>query len=41
VIVSVIRIGPGTRLSLQGRWTNSFHRFTWGAGIAAMKANRQ
>ncbi len=41
VIGSAIRIGPGARLSLQDRWTNSFHRFTWGAGIAAMKANRQ
>ena len=38
VIVSAIRIGPGARLSLQDRWTDSFHRFTWGAGIAAMKA---
>jgi hypothetical protein len=26
---------------LQDRWTDSFHRFTWGAGLAAMKANRQ
>ncbi len=41
VIVSAIRIGPGNRLSLQQRWTGSFHRFTWGAGIAAMKENRQ
>jgi hypothetical protein len=41
VIVSAIRIGPGARLCLQDRWTDSFHRFTWGAGIAAMKANRQ
>ena len=41
VIVSAVRIGPGARLSLQERWTDSFHRFTWGAGIAAMKPNRQ
>ncbi len=41
VIVSAIWIGPGARLSLQDRWTGSFHRFTWGAGLAAMKANRQ
>jgi hypothetical protein len=41
VIVSAIRIGPRNRLSFQQRWTGSFHRFTWGAGIAAMKANRQ
>jgi hypothetical protein len=40
-IGSVIRIGPGARFSLQDRWTESFHRFTWGAGLAAMKANRQ
>jgi hypothetical protein len=41
VIVSAIWIGPGARLSLQDRWTGSFHRFTWGAGLAAMKADRQ
>jgi len=41
VIVSAIRISPGNRWSLQRRWTGSFHRFTWGAGIAAMKENRQ
>jgi hypothetical protein len=41
VLGSAVRLGPGARLSLQDRWTNSFHRFTWGAGIAAMKANRQ
>ena len=41
VIGSAIRIGPGARLSLQDRWMGSFHRFTWGAGLAAMKANRQ
>jgi hypothetical protein len=41
VIVSAIRIGPANRVSLQQRWTGSVHRFTWGAGIAAMKENRQ
>jgi hypothetical protein len=41
VLVSIPRIGPGPRLSVQSRWTNSFHRFTWGAGVAAMKENRQ
>jgi hypothetical protein len=41
VLGSAIRIGPGARVSLQDRWTGSFHRFTWGAGIEAMKANRQ
>ena len=41
VIVSAIGIGPGVRLHLQTRWTQSFHRFTWGAGIEAMKVNRQ
>ena len=41
ILVSIPRIRPGPRLSVQSRWTNSFHRFTWGAGIAGMKENRQ
>jgi hypothetical protein len=41
VIVSAFRIGPGARLSLHDRWSGSFHRFTWGAGVAAMKEQRQ
>ncbi|MGC8638661.1 MAG: YfhO family protein [Isosphaeraceae bacterium] len=41
VLLSVVRIGPGPRFSVQRRWATSFHRFTWGAGIAAMKENRQ
>ena len=41
VIVSAIRIGPGARLSVHDRWSGSFHRFTWGAGIAAMKEQRR
>jgi Bacterial membrane protein YfhO len=41
VLASVPRIGPGPRFSVQRRWATGFHRFTWGAGIAAMKENRQ
>jgi Bacterial membrane protein YfhO len=41
VIVSAFRLGPGMRLSIHERWYGGFHRFTWGAGIEAMKANRQ
>jgi hypothetical protein len=41
VVFSTVWIGPGPQFSLQSRWRNSFHRFTWGAGVAAMKENRQ
>jgi hypothetical protein len=41
VVGSAIQIGPGARLAIHDRWTQSFHRFTWGAGLAAMKENRQ
>jgi hypothetical protein len=41
VVLSLIQLGNGPQLSIQSRWRNSFHRFTWGAGIEAMKQNRQ
>ena len=41
VVVSTIQIGPGPGLFIQSRWKDSFHRFTWGAGVEAMKQNRQ
>jgi hypothetical protein len=41
VILSTVRIGPGPQFSFQSRWTHSVHRFTWGAGLAAMKETRQ
>jgi hypothetical protein len=41
VVVSTIKIGPGPRLYIQSRWQDGFHRFTWGAGVEAMKHNRQ
>jgi hypothetical protein len=41
VLASAVRIGPGPSVSLHERWNESFHRFTWGAGLAAMKSNRQ
>jgi len=41
VLVSAIGIGRGGRPRVNSRWNNSFHRFTWGAGIAAIRANRQ
>ena len=40
VLVSTVAIGPSGRPGLHTRWKNGFHRHTWGAGIAAMKANR-
>jgi hypothetical protein len=39
IAASAISIHGG-RLELSSRWTGSVHRFTWGAGIEAMRANR-
>jgi Bacterial membrane protein YfhO len=36
VLVSTL-ITPQGQLTNQSRWKNSLHRFTWGAGIAAMR----
>jgi hypothetical protein len=41
VLVSAIGIGPGGRPTLNSRWKNSFHSFTWGSGKEAMRVNRQ
>jgi hypothetical protein len=41
VAVSAVQVTPEGALKLHERWTNSFHWFTWGAGIKAMKENRQ
>lgn len=35
--VSAVGIGPDGRARLHPRWSNSFHQFTWGAGIEAMR----
>ena len=40
VLASIVSVGPDGRLGLHTRWKNGFHRHTWGAGVAAMKANR-
>lgn len=40
IALSAIPIGPGGRLATPSRWKDSVHQHTWGAGIAAMKANR-
>ena len=40
IALSAIPIGPGGRLGIPSRWKGSVHQHTWGAGIAAMKANR-
>ncbi|MEJ7639910.1 MAG: YfhO family protein, partial [Singulisphaera sp.] len=37
VLASGIALGPGGRPSIHRRWTNGFHRFTWGAGIEAIR----
>jgi hypothetical protein len=41
VLASTVAIGPGPVVRIHPRWTNSVHRFTWGAGLEAMKENRQ
>ncbi|MBV8487081.1 MAG: YfhO family protein, partial [Planctomycetaceae bacterium] len=41
IAVSAVQVTPEGTLKLHDRWTNSFHWFTWGAGIKAMKQNRQ
>ena len=40
VLVSAVTVSPTGMPQLHRRWKNSVHRHTWGAGIAAMKANR-
>ena len=37
VLASAVAWGPGGRPTVHRRWTNSFHRFTWGAGIEAIR----
>ena len=37
VLASAVAWGPGGRPTIHRRWTNSFHRFTWGAGIEAIR----
>jgi hypothetical protein len=37
VLLSIPGIGPDGRLTVQRRWHNSVHGFTWGAGIKAMR----
>jgi hypothetical protein len=36
VLGSAVKIGPGG-VTLHPRWDGSFHRFTWAAGIEAIK----
>ncbi len=37
VLASIPGMTRSGQITTQARWTNSFHRFTWGAGIAAMR----
>jgi hypothetical protein len=37
IVVLSIPGSEGGRLRLQSRWDDSFHTFTWGAGIEAMR----
>ena len=34
---SVLRVGPGASIGVQSRWSGTFHPFTWGAKIEAIK----
>jgi hypothetical protein len=38
--ISAIWIGADGTVSVHPRWNKSFHTFTWGAGIEAMRQNR-
>ena len=40
VLASTVAIGANGRPRLQPRWAKSVHRFTWGAGIEAMRERR-
>jgi hypothetical protein len=40
VLVSAVDISPRGIPTLHSRWKGSFHRFTWGSGIEAMKPKR-
>src|SRR5262249_10557352 len=40
VLGSAWTISPSGRPQLHPRWSNGFHRFTWGAGIEAIKPRR-
>ena len=37
VLASAVEWGPGGRPAIHRRWTTGFHRFTWGAGIEAIR----
>ena len=37
VVLSLVQVDGKGHVSVQRRWKNSFHGFTWGAGIAAMR----
>jgi hypothetical protein len=41
VLLSIPGIGPDGRLTIQRRWHNSVHGFTWGAGFKAMRQQHQ
>ena len=34
---SAVYVGPGGRPGVHPRWADGFHKFTWGAGIEAMR----
>jgi len=40
ILGSAVRVGPGG-IGLHPRWKNSFHRFTWAAGIEAIEPMRE
>jgi hypothetical protein len=41
VLLSIPGITPAGRLTIQDRWSNSVHGFTWGAGYKAMRLQHQ
>ncbi|MDR3639449.1 MAG: YfhO family protein [Isosphaeraceae bacterium] len=40
VLASAVAVTPSGRVALHPRWGKGFHRFTWGAGIEAIRPER-
>jgi hypothetical protein len=41
VALSILKVGATGGVEVQGRWDRAWHKFTWGAGLAAMVENRK
>jgi len=41
ILLSIVKIGPTGKVTVQDRWNRAWHRFTWGSGIEAMAEQRR